>query len=150
MRPPAVSGITESTVAPLYSVPFAEPRSWSKYSSPSRRTSACTREAKGSGIHKSFLAERPMVIRRRPNGKWSGARSGYLTISSDIFVDYERHLAQRPAGLERTLTNNNGASNDIVQTATAHGQRRHYEPHAKHNKRQWITHKVPQQSTTYT
>src|ERR1044072_3475459 len=89
------------------------------YSSPSRRTSACTRAANGSGMQRSLRAERPIVIRSRPRGKWSGARSGYLTISSVILLEDTGVL--RKHQLDRTLTNDNGAGYHIVQTSAMHG-----------------------------
>ena len=49
---------------------------------PSWRTSACTREANGSGIQRSLRADRPIVIRRRPKAKVSASRSGDFTINS--------------------------------------------------------------------
>src|SRR5215213_1416918 len=91
------------------------------YSSPSRRTSACTREAKGSGMQRSLRAERPIVIRSRPSGKWSGGRSGYLTMSSDILLEDTGGATEDQ--LDRTLTNDNGAGYHIVQASAMHGHR---------------------------
>src|SRR5262245_45818359 len=52
-------------LAALTSVPLALPRSVIQNASPRLRTSASSREAKGSSTHTSFRAQRPIVIRGR-------------------------------------------------------------------------------------
>src|SRR6185503_3037207 len=114
------------------------------YSSPSRRTSAWTREANGSGMQRSLRAERPIVIRSRPSGKWSGARSGYLTMSSVIL--FEDVLAarrkQRQHQLDRTLTNDNGAGYHIVQASAMHGHRGDQKTETEQCERERITNEM--------
>src|ERR1044071_1743454 len=118
------------------------------YSSPSRRTSACTREANGSGMQRSLRAERPIVIRSRPSGKWSGPRSGYLTMSSVILLEDTGVL--RKHQLDRTLTNDNGAGYHIVQASAMHGHGGNQETDTQQCERERITNEVTQEGAADT
>src|ERR1043165_610971 len=99
-------------------------------------------------MERSCLAERPIVIRSRPSGKWSGPRSGYLTISSVILLEDSGVL--RKHQLDRTLTNDNGAGYHIVQASAMHGHGGNQETDTEQCEREGITNEMTQEGATDT
>src|SRR5262245_6244961 len=103
-------------------------------------------------MQRSLRAERPIVIRNRPRGKWSAARSRYVAMSSDILLETSQVVGLMRCSAarrrQRTFTNDNCSGNHIVQTPAPFSQGGNKKTKPKDKKRYRISDKMSHQRAT--